>query len=95
MDHVHVKADMHIISPVTHNWFCLFDLILYAPVNSFSDMSGRVFLGWTRTKQGLICLAEGHNTVMTVRLEPATPWSPVKHSTSEPLHFHWQLPNYK
>ena len=26
-------------------------------------MSGRVFLGWTSTKQGLICLAQGHNTV--------------------------------
>ena len=24
---------------------CLFDLILYVPVNSFSVMSGRVFLG--------------------------------------------------
>ena len=28
---------------------CLFDLILYAPVNSLSVMSGRVFLGWTST----------------------------------------------
>ena len=27
----------------------LFDLILHVPVNNFSDMSGRVFLGWTST----------------------------------------------
>ena len=26
-------------------WFCLFDLIIYIPVNNFSVMSGRVFLG--------------------------------------------------
>ena len=29
--------------------FCLFDLILYIPVNNFSVMMGRVFLGWTST----------------------------------------------
>ena len=65
---------------------CLFDLILYIPVNNFSVMSGRVFLGWTSTKQGLICLAQGHNTVMLVRLQPAALRSRVKHSTTEPLH---------
>ena len=27
--------------------FILFDFILYIPVNNFSVMSGRVFLGWT------------------------------------------------
>ena len=32
--------------------FCLFDLTLYVPVNSFSVMLGRYFLGWTGTKQG-------------------------------------------
>ena len=30
-------------------------------------------------------LAQGHNTVMPVRLEPAAPLSRVKHSTTEPL----------
>ena len=30
-------------------------------------------------------LAQGHNTVTPVRLEPATPRSRVKHSTTEPL----------
>ena len=29
--------------------------------------------------------AQGHNAVMPVRLEPATPRSGVKHSTTEPL----------
>ena len=49
--------------------------------------SGRVFLGWTSTKQGLMCLAQGHNTVPWVRLEPATPYSRVKHSATEPLRY--------
>ena len=30
-------------------------------------------------------LAQGHNTVTPMRLEPAAPWSQVKHSTTEPL----------
>ena len=30
-----------------------------------------------------MCLAQGHNPVAPVRLEPATPWLPVKHSTAE------------
>ena len=63
----------------------LFDLILNVPVNNFSVMSGWVFLGWTSTKQGLMCLAQGHKAVPSVRLEPATPRSWVKHSTTEPL----------
>ena len=33
-----------------------------------------------------MCLAQGHNAVMPVRLEPAAFWSQVKHSTTEPLH---------
>ena len=32
-----------------------------------------------------MCLAQGHITVMPVRLEPAAPRSQVKHSTTEPL----------
>ena len=32
-----------------------------------------------------MCLAQGHNAVMPVRLEPATPRSRVKHSTTEPI----------
>ena len=37
------------------------------------------------TKLGLMCLAPGHNAVMPVRFEPATPRYRVKHSTTEPL----------
>ena len=48
-------------------------------------MLGRVFLGWTSSKLGLICLVQGHNAVTPVRLEPAAPRSRVKHSTTEPL----------
>ena len=52
--------------------FCfLFDLILYIPVN-FSVMSVRVFLGWNSTKQGLMCLALGHNTVRSVLFDRIT-----------------------
>ena len=35
--------------------------------------------------QGYMCLAQGHNTVMPVRIKPAAPRSRVKHSTTEPL----------
>ena len=47
----------------------LIDLILYVQENIFSFMAGRVVLG---TKQGLMCLAQGHNTVTPVMLELAT-----------------------
>ena len=32
-----------------------------------------------------MCLAQGHNTVTQVRLEPEAPQSRAKHSTTEPL----------
>ena len=38
------------------------------------------------SKLGLMCLAQGHNAVMPVRLEPLAPRSRVKHSATEPLH---------
>ena len=60
----------------------LFELILYVPVKQFSVMSELVFLGWTNTKQGFMCLAQGHNAMMLVRHKPATP----QNSTTEPLH---------
>ena len=50
--------------------FCLFDLIPYVPVNFFSVMSRRVFMGWTWTKQGLICRAQWHNAVTQVSSNP-------------------------
>ena len=57
---------------------------LYIPIVNFSVMSGRVFLGWTSTKQRIKCLAQGHNIVTPprVRLKPATLPSPVWHSTN-------------
>ena len=48
-------------------------------------MQGRVFLGWTSTKLGLMCLAQGHNAMTPLRLEPAALQSRVEHSTTEPL----------
>ena len=50
----------------------LFDLVVYVPITQqISVMSGRVFVGCTSTKQGKMCLAQWHNTVTSVRLEPA------------------------
>ena len=45
-------------------------------------MSGQVFLGWTSTKQGLMCFAQGHNAVTRMRLEPTTSQSRDKHSST-------------
>ena len=55
----------------------------YIPVNNLSVMLRPVFLGWTSTNQGLMCLAQGHNAVTPVRLEPVSLRSWVKHSTTE------------
>ena len=69
--HTYMYVRTHVFNTYIHT-FCLFDLILYVPVNSFSVMSdGRIFLGWTSTKQGLMSLAQGHNAMTPVRLEPA------------------------
>ena len=48
--------------------FVLFDSL--RPINNFSVRQGRVFLGGTSTKLGIMCLAQGHNAVTPVRLEP-------------------------
>ena len=53
------------------------------PINNLSVMEGRVFLGWTSTKLGLMFL---HKDTTPVRLEPVAPLSRVKHFTTEPLH---------
>ena len=58
----------------------------------FSVMSRQVFLGRTSFKQKLMCLAQGHNAVMPVRFDPATPRSCVKAlyhwATALPLKLH-------
>ena len=63
--------------------FCL--IWYFTSQSTIFSYVGRVFLGWTSTKQGLMCFTQGHNTVMPVRLKPATPRSWVKHFTTEPL----------
>ena len=47
-------------------------LVLYIPVNIFSVMLGRLPGLNRRIKQRVKCLAQGHNTVPQVRLQPAT-----------------------
>ena len=63
----------------------VFVLILYIPVNNSSVMLGQVFLSWTSSKERIKCLAQGHNTMPPVRLEPPTLRSWVQHSTTESL----------
>ena len=49
---------------------CLFGLMLYIPVNSFSVMLGQfpVFLGGTSAKEQIKCFAQEHNTVTRLEL---------------------------
>ena len=75
------------ISLLGRIWFCLFvlfDLIWFITSHqqSFSFV-GTGLLSWTSTKLWLMCLAQGHNAVTPVRLEPAVPRSRVKHSKEE------------
>ena len=56
---------------------CLFDLILYVPSIIFQlirDGSSWIEPVLSKDKYG-VCLAQGHNTVMPVRLEPTAPHS--------------------
>ena len=67
----------------------LVDLILNVPVNNFSLMLGRShrFLGITSTFWRMKCLAQGHNKVTRVRIEPPTSRSGIrrpKHQASAP-----------
>ena len=61
------------------------DFVFLRPSQQFFSHVGMGPPGLISTKQRIKCLAQGHNAVALVRLEPATPQSPVKHSTSEPL----------
>ena len=63
----------------------LFCLIWFFTSHQQSFSYIDVFLGWTSTKLGLMCLAQGHNVVTPVRLKPTALQSWVKHSTTEPL----------
>ena len=46
-----------VISDGNIEFVCLFDSL--RPINNLSVKQGRVFLGWTSTKLGLMCLAQG------------------------------------
>ena len=63
----------------------MFVWFFYVPVNICSVMSGWIFLGRFRCKQRIKCLAQVE--VPPLRLEPATPWSQVKHSITVPPRF--------
>ena len=71
----------------------LFDLILYVQVNSFSVISGWVFLGYIGIKQGLMCLAQGHNAMLLVRLEPFCPAALIGAVLSSSTHLAQRIPN--
>ena len=67
---------------------CLFCFDSLRPSQQFSVMSGRIFLFLASTKQSIKCLDQWRNAVPTLpsmRREPATARSQVKHSTIEPL----------
>ena len=56
------------------------------PINNFSVKQGRVFLGWTSTKLGLMCLAQGPQR--SDAGETRTPRSRVEHwATALPIRF--------
>ena len=64
---------------------CLFDLILYFPSTIFQLI--RDGSSWVEPvlSYDKCVLLKDQNTVTPVKLKPAAPLSPVKHSTTEPL----------
>ena len=64
-------------------WFVWFDSL--RPINNLSVIKGRVFLGWTSTKLGLMFLLKD---TMQWRRWGSNLRSRVKHSTTEPLRSH-------
>ena len=81
---IYTVTDVHYNYKQQRTLFILFNFL--RPINNLSVIKGRVFLGWTSTKLGLMCLAQGHNAGTPVRLEPAALRSRVTHSTTEPLY---------
>ena len=70
-----IVSGIHVsISHYIALWFVWFDALLLS--QHFSAMPGQVLLYWTSAKQRIKCLAQGHNAVPPVRLEPT-------------LHFEW------
>ena len=64
----------------TYALVCLFGLIFYVPINSVSVLLALLFLGLTNSKEEIKYIAQEHNTVSLVKLDPATP------RFSEPTH---------
>ena len=62
-------------------------MILDVPVNNCSVMSWRVFLGCTSTKQRIKCLAQRHNTVLSVR--PSFSSQVLYHWATALLNCYW------
>ena len=60
--------------PIEEDFVCLFVSRFNVPVNDFSVMSGRsqLFLGFNQYSRELMCIAQGHNTVTLVGIEPRT-----------------------
>ena len=76
--HGHQRVTRHICLFV-----CLF--VWFDSLCPSQQVFSYVVTGWTSTKQGLMCQAQGHNAVTWVRLKPPAPLSRIKHSTTEPL----------
>ena len=53
-----------------HSFVCLIWFDSLRPIDNLSVIKECVFLGWTSTKLGLMCLPQEHNSVTPVRLEP-------------------------
>ena len=64
-------------------YFVWFDSL--RPINNLSIIKGRVFLGWTSTKLGLMCLLKDTTQWRRWGSKPAAPRSPVKHPIIKPL----------
>ena len=93
----HTYFRQYLIIVVKHGWiqrgegsgpappplFVWFDSL--RPINNLSVIKGRVFLGWTSTKLGLMFLLKDTTQWRRWGLQPAAPRSRVKHSTTEPL----------
>ena len=63
---------------------CLF-VWFFHPINNLSVIKGRVFLGWTSTKLGIMFLLKDTTQWRRWGSNSAAPQSRVKHSTTEPL----------
>ena len=50
---------MSMVNQYRYDKFWLFDLNFLRPINNVSVNQGRVFLGWTSTKLGKMCFAQG------------------------------------